>query len=349
MSLSQAGNALSAVTPFALNWRGLAGYQHNSTADQAVSSLNDAAQNQQMSTDFGNNSVQVSLSAAARALAAFDGSGTSSSAGGASGTAGAGSAGASGGTDAAGGSLAPGTSDFDQEAAYLGGLTDSSLVAMGIITPDQQAGTQITFSSLSYNVSESASASVSQQDGQTVATLGSEQQAEFVGQGQITTSDGRTYDFEVEVDLDQSQQLAAASGTGAAAQSNVLDDTVPTAGPDNVPLTAPSVVGNPPTSDASADASSGSFLSGTGLNWNSILDQSQSLLELLDSLGMANSATQSSAAANAAGVTTSSSNANTASSASSTQGAGAAAASGTSQSAANTAQASQAAAVQQAA
>src|SRR6185437_12924752 len=187
-------NVLSSLAPFGVNWRGLSGYARNSSSDQAAASLNAAAKRQTLTTDFGDDSAQVSLSAPARALAAFNSNGADSSTSAQS-------------TDAAGGNLASGSTDFSNEALYLGGMADASLIAMGVITPDQQAGTQITFSSLSYNVTDTESASISQQNGQTTAAYGSEQQAEFVGQGQITTSDGRTFDFQIEVDLDQTQQV----------------------------------------------------------------------------------------------------------------------------------------------
>lgn len=256
MSISQAGAAQNAAAPFALNWRGLAGYGYDSSADQAVSSLNAASAQQQMSSDFGNNSAQVTLSDAARALAAFDGNGP-----------------ASGGS---------GSSDFNQEALYLGGITDASLVAMGIITPDQQAGTQITFDSLSYNVSSSASAGISEQNGQAVAAYGSEQQAEFVGQGHITTADGRTFDFQVEVDLDQSRQIEAAGGA----------DALNNAGGDSAALAANATPPElPPTSsNAPAGIASPNAAAAGSIDWNAILTQSKSLIELLESIGMAGQA-----------------------------------------------------------
>jgi hypothetical protein len=276
MALSQVGNTLSSLAPFALNWRGLGGYAHDSGADRTAASLNAATKRQAMSTDFGDDSAQVSLSAPARALAAFSGNGAGSSASGQS----------SG--DTAGGSLASGSSDFGNEALYLGGMADASLVAMGIITPDQQAGTQITFSSLSYNVTDSESASISQQNGQTVAAYGSEQQAEFVGQGQITTADGRTFDFQIEVDLDQSQQVEASGNAAGSAQSNI----------DSAALAAnaaPPVL--PPTSDnGPSSIASPSVASADSINWDQILKQSQSLIDLLDSIGKESQAVQSNGA-----------------------------------------------------
>ncbi len=294
MSLSQAGNALNATAataataPFALNWRGLAGYQHNGSADQAASSLNDALKRQQMTSNFGDNSAQVSLSDAARALAAFENNASAS----AGNTSGAGS----NGTTGSSGIAAPGSSDFGQEALYLGGITDASLVAMGIITPDQQAGTQITFNSLSYNVSSSASAGISQQNGQTVAAYGTEQQAEFVGQGQITTSDGRTFDFQVEVDLDQSQQIEAAGGTGAGAAgaSQSSNDTAALAA-NATPPALPPTADNSSSSGASPTAASGDLI-----NWDAILNQSKSLMNLLESIGKENQAAQVNGVANGA-------------------------------------------------
>ncbi|MBV8635846.1 MAG: hypothetical protein JO002_15225 [Burkholderiaceae bacterium] len=272
MSLSQAGT-LSSLAPFALNWPGLAGYARNSSADQTASSLNSASKRQPLSSSFGNDSAQVSLSDAARALAAFENGGSGSDA-------------SSGSNNSSSSNPAPGSPDFSNEALYLGGVADASLVAMGIITPDQQAGTQITFDSLSYNVSSSTSAGISQQNGQTVAAYSSEQQAEFVGQGHITTSDGRTFDFQVEVDLDQSQQVEAVGGEGLGSTQSSGDNAALAAS-----ATPPSLP--PLSSNSSSGIASPSAATAGSINWDEILKQSKSLIDLLEAIGTANQAAQS--------------------------------------------------------
>ncbi|HEX8957663.1 MAG TPA: hypothetical protein VF798_15390, partial [Burkholderiaceae bacterium] len=130
-------------------------------------------------------------------------------------------------------------------------------------TPDQQSGTQISFDSLSYQVSSSASAGISRQSGQTVAEYGSDQQAEFVGQGHITTADGRTFDFQIEVDLEQSRQAETAGNIGALG---------------NAP--APS-----PSDNAASNTASAAQSSSDPINWDEILKQSKGLIDLLESIG----------------------------------------------------------------
>ena len=124
MSVTQAGNALSQTSPYSLGWRGLSGYQHNSSADQTVSSLNSAAKQQSLSTNSAGDSSQVSLSAAARALAALNG-GSGSSTSGAAATDGTGS------TSGSGNTLGSGSSDFGQEASLLGGPSESTSTTPG--------------------------------------------------------------------------------------------------------------------------------------------------------------------------------------------------------------------------
>ncbi|HEX7642176.1 MAG TPA: hypothetical protein VF472_08220 [Burkholderiaceae bacterium] len=237
MSLSQAGAASNSFGPLASlahNWRALDGYRQNAAADQGASPTN-------ASDSAGTD--QVSLSDASRALAALGG-------------------GTNGPGNAASAS-AYGSSDFGKEASYLGNIADASLVALGIITPDQQSGTQISFDSLSYQVSSSASAGISRQNGQMVAQYGSDQQAEFVGQGHITTADGRTFDFQIEVDLEQSQQAEATGNSSA---------------PGNAP--APSSSDN-----AASPAASTAQASSDPINWDEILKQSKGLIDLLESIG----------------------------------------------------------------
>jgi hypothetical protein len=287
MSVSQAGAASNSIAPYALNWRGLSGYQHNSSADQAVSSVNAASKHQAVSSNYGGDSAQVTLSDAARALAALTNSG-SGTAGDGDSSSGSGASGSTSGS--AGATGATGSSDFDQEAQYLGGVADASLVALGIITPDQQSGTQITFNSLSYNVSSSASAGVSQQNGQAIAAYSSEQQAEFVGQGQITTADGRTFDFQIEVDLDQSQQAEAVGSAGASG------DTQSASNPSALAANSASsgVAGD--AANASSSAAPSSSSSGGLINWDEILKESKGLFDLLASLGQQNQADSATAA-----------------------------------------------------
>ncbi len=222
-------------------------------------------------------------------------------------------------------------SSLIQEGGYLANFADMSLMALGIISPSQ--GSEVSFSSLSYNVSESAAAGVSQQGGQSVAAFGAEEQAQFVGQGQITAN-GQTYDFQIEVDVDMSVQAEAATATGGTTQQNNVASS-----PTNIPLSAPSITGNPSSgasaSNGASDNMSGSFALGSSdlLNWNTILEQSQNLLDLLQSMGMADQPAQAGAAGSAnamAGSTATSAATNAAS-------AGATAGSGASQSAASSA------------
>jgi len=263
MSNAQAANALSNASPYASNWSALAGSRYGGTGNapsssavgRAESLLAAVAGQTQVS---GTDSTPVTLSGAGLALSANDGTSTT------------------------------GSSDFGQEASYLGGLANASLAALGIITPDQEAGTQITFDSLSYNVSSSASAGVAQSGGQTLAAYGSSQEAQFIGQGEITTADGQTYDFQIEVDMGQSEQVQE-SGSGDASTSGI-----------SLPWSTNS---SSPTPDASPASGAASGIGSSGLiNWNAILDQSKSLLELLDSMGQATQATNDAAnsAANSA-------------------------------------------------
>lgn len=242
MSLSQAGAASNVVAPSNSGWRGLGGYDRYGSPGQRTSPAVAAG---------GAAGDQVSLSDASRMLAALGGGADAS------------------GNTASSSDNSAGSSDFAQEASYLGGIADASLVALGIITPDQQSSTQVSFDSLSYQVSSSVAAGYSQQNGQTVAEYGSEQQAQFVGQGHITTADGRTFDFQIEVDLDQSQRVEAASGGNSSgnAPANVQSGADPAAAASRA---------------ATGAASSQSPLD--PINWDAILKQSKSLIDLLESI-----------------------------------------------------------------
>jgi hypothetical protein len=119
-----------------------------------------------------------------------------------------------------------GSTDFAQEQQLLTTLTDKSLAALGIVSTADEANTQISFSSLSYDVSSSATASVSQQGQQSSAQIGDTQDATLVGQGEITTADGTQYAFQIELQVGDSEQASATSDSGNAnASTNTNTNT----------------------------------------------------------------------------------------------------------------------------
>jgi hypothetical protein len=221
---------------------------------------------------------QVTVTNAARSLQAQDASGTQS-----------------------------GSSSVVQEEQLLTTLTDKSLAALGIISAADESGTQITFNSVSYNVS--ASASVTQQShqssgqaygasnppsagSQSSAQFSSAQDATFIGEGHIVTADGRSFEFQIELQLDQSATAAgtgnttsAASASGAGSsrlpQQQSMISNVAGANPEaNLSVGNTGVLTSNPV-DSQASQSSTSPIA---INWDAILKQTKTLFDLLDSL-----------------------------------------------------------------
>ncbi|HSY26657.1 MAG TPA: hypothetical protein VK832_04065 [Burkholderiaceae bacterium] len=123
---------------------------------------------------------------------------------------------------------AAGSSDFAQEQQLLTTLTDKSLAALGIVSTADEASTQISFSSLSYDVSSSTTASINQQGQQSSVQASNTQEATLIGQGEITTADGTQYAFQVELQVDQGVQATATSDSGntnAASNTNANTNT----------------------------------------------------------------------------------------------------------------------------
>jgi hypothetical protein len=233
------------------------------------------------------NSDQVTLSDAAQALQAPNGASTSAQSG--------------------------ASTDFAQEQQMLTTLTDKSLAALGIISTADEANTKISFDSLSYQVSSSATASVAQQGTQSGAAIGATEDATFTGEGHIVTPDGTQYTFQVSLELDQSAQAASISDSGSgnsgagtagnnsvgsATQqpSNLLAQLVnalgfsapspgaPAATSSNPPGKTVNGSANASTQSASPDQSGQSGSSTIGINWDAILKQTASLFDLLDSI-----------------------------------------------------------------
>jgi len=282
---------------------------------------------------------QVTLSDAARALLAQDsasGSGSNSS-------------------GSSGNSSSSGSSDFSQESQLLTTLTDKSLAAMGIVSPSDEANTQITFNSLSYDVSDTSSAGVSQQGQQFGAAVGNSEEATMVGEGQIVTSNGTTYDFQIQLQVGQSDAagvsssgntgtdnggfsglsgLGGLSSSSAASNASVgnsyaayasstteasgswtnslqadgIGSQIVNALAQNSADSANSASGSGSGADGSSalgsiNYSGGSSTSSSGIDWNSILKQTQSLFDLLDSVtslsGLSSAATSGTATASA--------------------------------------------------
>jgi hypothetical protein len=238
------------------------------------------------------NSDQVNLSNAARALQTQNGGSANPQAG------------------------AP--TDFSQEQQMLTALTDKSLAALGIISPADEANTKISFDSLSYQVSSSATASIGQQGQQTTAAVAAEQDASFDGQGTIVTPDGKHYTFQISLELDQSAQAASTVGNnannsnpsanaggaaGALGGSTTVDNTTQQQ-PSNllaqlvnaigVPSASVANSSDPQNSNPNSPAGNANGLalqadqsgSSTGINWDAIIKQTASLFDLLDSLAI---------------------------------------------------------------
>jgi hypothetical protein len=214
---------------------------------------------------------QVTVTNAARSLQAQDASGTQS-----------------------------GSSSVVQEEQLLTTLTDKSLAALGIISAADESGTQITFNSVSYNVS--ASASVTQQSHQSSGqaygasnppSAGSQSSAQFSSAQDATfIADGRSFEFQIELQLDQSATAAgtgnttsAASASGAGSsrlpQQQSMISNVAGANPEaNLSVGNTGVLTSNPV-DSQASQSSTSPIA---INWDAILKQTKTLFDLLDSL-----------------------------------------------------------------
>jgi hypothetical protein len=246
----------------------------NYTALQGINASQPAA-----STD----SDQVSLSNAARALQA---------------------------QDANAGSAQSGSPDMTQEEQLLTSLTDKSLAALGIVSASNESSTQVTFDSVSYNVSSSASTSQQTQQsgvqgqaggGQSSTQFSNTQNATFTGEGHIVTADGQDFEFQIELQLNQSDQGAIAGGTGntesAAATAGVgpfQQQTSGASGAASANLQADSSTGHLGDSQTTQPNTSTPTI-----NWDAILKQTQTLFDLLDSLaapGTSSSQAQVSAA-----------------------------------------------------
>ncbi len=261
------------------------------------------------------NPDQVSLSDAARALQAQGGTngsgGSTDDAGGPTGTS---------GTPALSPTLSP---DFTQEEQLLTSLADKSLAALGIISPADEAGTQVSFDALSYDVSSSASVSLqSQQAGTAGGTssgaqaslqFGTAQEATLTGEGHIVTADGRDFTFQIELQVGESEQGGAAGAPLATANDAGSDSgavsgaTAPTTSDlatqllDALLSASAPAAGNTDSTNSAAGPAANSDLgsttntgSATGtdlapstgptINWDAILKQSKALFDLLDSL-----------------------------------------------------------------
>ena len=222
-----------------------------------------------------------------------------------------------------------GSTDFAQEQQLLTTLTDKSLAALGIVSTADEANTQISFSSLSYDVSSSATASISQQGQQSSAQIGSTQDATLIGQGEITTPDGTQYAFQIELQVGDSEQASATSDSGNA-NASTNTSASPSTNPStdtNTGTNATAVSSQQPSnllaqlvnalsqsgssSSASGSNASNNFLTGnngasaptsgtsqsgqsaspsSGINWNAILNQTASLFDLLDSMATSSQA-----------------------------------------------------------
>ena len=269
MSVSPIGAAANYLMPY---WQG-----QSSLLGQSQSGSSTYAPTPAVASQTGD---PVSLSDAGRALAAQPATGSN------------------------GGAVQAGSSDFSQEAQFLSGVADKALAAMGIISVADEANTQVSFDALSYQVSSSTSASgsVSQspQGQQVTSQYGQQQDAVFAGEGHIVTADGRSFEFQIQLQLDQSEQIsqsssaAAGSAAGASDSSGSLSPVVPASLAQL--LGANSAGANPATGASSGAAGSSSDT----INWDAILKQSKSLIDLLDSLAGANQANVSSVSASTA-------------------------------------------------
>lgn len=271
--LGSIANAANYPTPYRFGQSLGSGYANSVPAPSATSGQN---------ANFGGD--QVSLSDAARALSRQNGT--------------------QGGTQNGGASPPAGSSDFSQEAQLLGGVADKALAAMGLISTADEAGAQVSFDSLTYQVSSSVSSSVSasqtQQGSRVTSQFGQQNEAVFAGAGHIVTADGRSFDFQIKLQLDESEQTSQSAGTSSNTPSGATNSaSAPSASLAQLlrgdsPSALGSLFGNVPALASGGDSSSGSAgASGTQggtsgssglINWDAILKQSKSLIDLLDSL-----------------------------------------------------------------
>jgi len=180
-----------------------------------------------------------------------------------------------------------GSSNFAQEQQLLTTLADKSLAALGITSTADEAATQVSFDSLSYQVTSTATASFAEQGQQSSALLGSAQDATFAGEGTIVTPDGTQYTFQIALQLDQSGQIAATTGgdnSNAGAGTNAVN-TATQQQPSNLLAQLVNAIGPSSATSNTPGAQAGqSATSSTGINWDAILKQTASLFDLLDSM-----------------------------------------------------------------
>jgi hypothetical protein len=158
--------------------------------------------------------------------------------------------------------------DFQSEENILSSLMDTSLQALNIVPSSEIAGTKISFSGLSYDVSSSQSAAVGVQGNQVGAAIDDSQSATLEGEGQIVTPDGTTYAFTIALQVGDEQQAAASlplqdGGSAASGDpSSNAGSSLPIAANGLTSLNAPTSTGNSDTSNSanSANSSLGSYL-----------------------------------------------------------------------------------------
>jgi hypothetical protein len=155
--------------------------------------------------------------------------------------------------------------DFQSEENILSSLMDTSLQALNIVPSSEIAGTKISFSGLSYDVSSSQSAAVGVQGNQIGAAIDNSQSATLEGEGQIVTPDGTTYAFTIALQVGDDQQASASlplqDGGNAASSlpSSSAGSSLPTSANGLTSLNAPTSTGNSDTAN-SANSSLGSYL-----------------------------------------------------------------------------------------
>ncbi len=272
MSVSPIGAAANYLMPY---WQGQSSLLGQSQSGSSAYAPTPAAASQ--------TGEPVSLSDAGRALSAQQGAASN------------------------GGTAEAGSSDFSQEAQLLSGVADKALAAMGIISVADEANTQVSFDALSYQVSSSTSASASvvqsQQGQQLTSQYGQQQEAVLSGEGHIVTADGRSFEFQIQLQLDQSEQISQSSSTGtgntAGNGANASDASggLASALPASLAQLFGSNSSGATSSASPSSATAAQNTTGNGpdsINWDAILKQSKSLIDLLDSLAGAGQATTSS-------------------------------------------------------
>jgi hypothetical protein len=213
--------------------------------------------------------------------------------------------GANAGTSAGSQSTSP---DIAQEEQLLTTLADKSMAALGIITPAEESGTQVTFDSVSYNVSSSESVSEqSQQAGasgsggaQTSTQFSATQAATFTGEGEIVTANGQDFKFQIQLQLGQSEQGTVGTAATGAATGTASSSPASTSSSDPLSQLLDGLQSSPTSNNANSaggNVSNAAPTSSTGINWDAILQQSESLFNLLDSLAGTSQAQASQASA----------------------------------------------------